>query len=112
MQGSIVSTTLPSGTYQKGATFDLKEVSKEMELSDQQKQMLEDVFTYHAPTPDQLPRYNVIREAAKDFATSILANTSPSADQSASLRHIREAVWTANASIALEGFESVNPPRR
>ena len=61
------------------------------------------VFKYHAPTADQLPRYEAIREAAKEFARVVEANTIPCADQSAALRHIRDAVMTANASIALGG---------
>ena len=35
------------------------------------------------------------------FAKIIVANTSPCADQSPALRKLREAVMTANASIAL-----------
>jgi len=82
------------------------------ELSPLQQKQLEEYFTYHPPTSDQLPRYEAIRGAAKEFAHVLLANTPPSADQSASLRLLREAVMTANASIALEGCEAVNPPRR
>jgi hypothetical protein len=37
------------------------------------------------------------------FARVAVNNTPQSADQSAGLRHIREAVMTFNASIALEG---------
>lgn len=65
---------------------------------------IDEYFTYHAPKPDQLPKYEAIREAAKAFARVLDANTSKSADQSAALRLLRECVMTANASIALEGF--------
>lgn len=51
-----------------------------------------DVFSYHAPEGDQLDRYAAIRRAAHDFA-----------DQQAALRHVREAMMTANAAIALKG---------
>jgi hypothetical protein len=64
---------------------------------------LNDLFSYHAPRPDQLPKYQAIRSAAKHFAEIVLSNTPPSADQSASIRKIREAVMTANAAIALDG---------
>jgi hypothetical protein len=59
------------------------------------------LFTYHPPTADQIPKYEAIRAAAKDFATVLVANTPLSADQSAALRKLRECVHTANASIAL-----------
>lgn len=61
-----------------------------------------DLFTYHAPKADQPERYQNIRNAAREFALVLVANTKPSADQAASIRLLREAVMTANASIALE----------
>jgi hypothetical protein len=61
------------------------------------------LFRYHAPTPEQLPRYETIREAARIFARVILDSTPRGADQSAAIRHLRECVMTANAAIALEG---------
>lgn len=66
------------------------------------KEVIEDLFTYHAPKPGQPERYQAIREAAKHLANVIVENTAVGADQSASIRHVREAVMTANASIALE----------
>lgn len=59
------------------------------------------LFKYHAPTPEQLPKYEAIREAARQFALVLLQHTPPGSDQSAAFRHLREAVMTANASIAL-----------
>jgi hypothetical protein len=64
---------------------------------------LEHLFSYHAPTPDQIPKYEAIRAGAKAFAKILLENTPGCADQSAALRHLRESVMTANASIALGG---------
>jgi hypothetical protein len=64
---------------------------------------IDDIFSYHAPTPDQVPKYEAIREAAKVFASAILANTPTCPDQTATIRLIREATMTANASIALNG---------
>ncbi len=63
---------------------------------------IEDLFTYHAPKPGQPERYQAIREAAKNLATVIVANTPPSADQTHAVRQIRSATMFANASIALE----------
>lgn len=64
---------------------------------------LDDTFSYHAPEGDQLERYARIRSKAKEFAAVVLANCPSSADRSAALRKVREAVMTANASIALKG---------
>lgn len=63
---------------------------------------IEDLFTYHAVKPGQQERYQAIRSSAKELAKVIVANTPASADQSAATRHLREAIMTANASIALE----------
>lgn len=64
---------------------------------------LNNVFSYHYPEHEQLAQYEAIRQAAKVFATVICDNTPRCADQVAALRKVREAVWTANASIALKG---------
>ena len=61
------------------------------------------VFSYHQPTADQIPKYEEIRQAAKSFAETVIKLTPVCADQSASIRLIREATMTANAAIALEG---------
>lgn len=67
------------------------------------KANLKDVFSHHAPEGNDLAIYQEIRSAAYDFALVILENCPASADQQAALRHIREAVMTANASVALRG---------
>lgn len=63
---------------------------------------LDDWFVYHAPRPGQQERYVAIREAAKKLAEVVVASSVASADQTAAIRKIREAVMTANASIACE----------
>lgn len=64
---------------------------------------LDHVFSYHAPAPWQLSQFELIRSAAKTLAAVIEANTPRCADQQAAIRHVREAVMTANAAIALQG---------
>ena len=61
---------------------------------------VENWFTYHKPTEEQIPHYEAIREAAKEFCKILVENTPQSADQSAAVRLLRECVMTANASIA------------
>ena len=69
------------------------------------------VFAYHSPRGDQPARYEAIRAAGKHLAQVILELTSESADQSAALRHVREAVMTANAAIALDGRLTMPDPQ-
>ena len=64
---------------------------------------LNHIFKYHSPRPEQLPKYEAIREAGKNLAIIILAETPAGADQTAAIRKVREAVMTANAAIALDG---------
>lgn len=65
---------------------------------------LPDIFTYHSPKGDQPKMYAAIREKALELAQVIINCTPPSADQTAAIRLLREAVMTANASIALDGL--------
>jgi len=64
---------------------------------------LDNWFVYHTPSPEQIPKYHLIREAGKKLAETILENTPPSADQTAAIRKVREAVMTANAALACDG---------
>lgn len=75
------------------------------------KAALKELFSYHAPKPDQIPRYEAIRKAAYEFALVIAENTTSSPDQSAAIRKLRECVMTANASIALEDVSDGLPKR-
>jgi hypothetical protein len=67
------------------------------------RENLQDVFSYHKPSRDDQVNYEYLRNHARDFAEAIIACTPPCADQQAALRHVREAVMTANAAIALKG---------
>ena len=67
------------------------------------KSDLDEMFSYHKPEPDQIPKYEAIRAAAKEFAGVLLDNTPQSPDQTVAIRHLRNAVYSANASIALKG---------
>jgi hypothetical protein len=64
---------------------------------------IENWFNYHAPTEGQKISYELLRAAAREFALAIVNNTPPSADQTAALRKVREAVATANMAIACGG---------
>ena len=62
---------------------------------------LDNLFTYHAPITDQQARFQRLRLAAKNLASEILDCCPPSADRSDALRSVRNALMTANASIAI-----------
>jgi len=65
---------------------------------------LPEIFKYHSPQGDQPQRYEAIRAKALELAKVICENTPLCADQAAAIRLLREAVMTANASIALQGL--------
>lgn len=62
--------------------------------------VIEDIFTYHAPEGDQPERYKRIRAKAKELAYVIHWACDPGPERTAAMRHLREAVMTANQSIA------------
>lgn len=68
------------------------------------EEVLAELFKYHPPTPESLPKYAAINQAAKNFAEVILQNCPRSSDRSDAIRKIREARMTANAAIALGGL--------
>lgn len=59
-------------------------------------------FAYHPPADHQVPRYEAIRDAARQFALLILRITPSCPDQSVAIRKVREAVSAANMAIACE----------
>lgn len=67
------------------------------------QEQIDNWFTYHSPSPEQLPKYLAIRDAGKAFAEVIVENTPDSADCTYAVRKIREAVMTANQAIACGG---------
>src|SRR5579859_7747452 len=67
-------------------------------MSDEEK--LEQIFTYRPPTPFTGPKFETLREAARHFAKVILMNVPPGADRTCAIRHVRDAVMTANAGVS------------
>lgn len=64
---------------------------------------LHGVIEYHAPSTAALQNIANVRLGAENLCRAILQNCPDCADRSAALRHVREAMMTANASIVLEG---------
>ncbi len=57
-------------------------------------------FTYHAPSPNQVVKYDAIRNMARGLAVHILTLTPESREQSLAITHLEQAVMWANAAIA------------
>jgi hypothetical protein len=66
-------------------------------------EQIENWFSYHATSSDNLVAYEKLRSAGKQFAQAINDLCPESADKTAAIRKVREAVMTANASIACGG---------
>ena len=64
------------------------------------RELLENNFTYHAPKPDQLPRYEAIRAKGKELAILLTENCPQSRELSLAIANLEPAIFWANASIA------------
>ncbi len=60
-------------------------------------------FTHHSPNEADVLAYGVIRGAGLALAEAIVTNTPASADQTAAIRKVREAVAAANMARACGG---------
>jgi len=69
-------------------------------ITGEESKRIEKDFNYHPPKPDQVPRYNLIRDFAKTFAYWIVENCPPSRERVLALTHLEESVMWTNASIA------------
>jgi len=74
--------------------------SQKYPVSQEMYDRLQNTFCYHAPKPDQLPRYEELRAEARDMATLMVMLCPPSRELSLALTHLEEAVMQANAAIA------------
>lgn len=61
---------------------------------------LDNIFTYHAPTPSQTKCYVVLRAEAKLLAERIMELCPQSRERSLAMTKVEEAVMWANAAIA------------
>ena len=77
----------------------MKKVSVDVPNDDK----IQNWFTYHPPSDGDIPKYKEVRNKALDLARTINSCCPDGADKSAAIRKVREAVMTANASIACCG---------
>ena len=57
-------------------------------------------YTYHAPRPDQIEKYAVIRANVHSIAQEFVSLCPTSRELALALTHLEEAVFWANAAIA------------
>jgi hypothetical protein len=69
-------------------------------LTSEQLDRLDNWFTYHAPFGSQLVRYEAIRNAGRQLATTIMLHTPDSEEQQQALMLLRQTIMMANAAIA------------
>lgn len=68
------------------------------------EEILAELFRYHQPTTETLPKFQAINQAAKNFAEIVLQNCPRGADRSIVLNCIRNARMFANAAVSLNGL--------
>lgn len=66
-------------------------------------EQIEDIFTYHAPKPEQIEKYAKINEAFQSCAKVINEVMPAGAGATSAIRKLSEARMAANAAVALEG---------
>ncbi len=66
--------------------------------------IIEECFTYHSPTLEQVDQTQAVRGAARVLARAIENQCPPCADRDAALRKVGEASMTANRAIILKGL--------
>jgi hypothetical protein len=62
------------------------------------------IFKHHPPAYSNIEKYTVIRDVGRLFTKDVLEITPPGSDQDEAIKHIRMAVFFANAAIALKGM--------
>lgn len=70
---------------------------------------IENDFTYHPPTQDQIPKFVAIRDEAKNFAHLIDKLVPDGREKSLALTALDQVVWSANAGIARAKEENPEP---
>jgi hypothetical protein len=61
---------------------------------------LENIYTYHPPTQETLPKFEQLRSKAKEFACLIQEICPDSRERAAGLTNLENALFWVNASVA------------
>lgn len=57
-------------------------------------------FTYHRPTDEQIPKYEALRDKARELALLMLETVPPGPELRLAVENLRQAVMNANQGIA------------
>ena len=60
-------------------------------------------FTYHSPKPEDVPKFEQLRNAAREFATLIISLVPDSLERAEALNRLDEVVMFSNAGISRHG---------
>lgn len=69
-------------------------------VTDEDREMIANRFTYHPPKENQIERYNAIRAQGLKMAESIITLTPPGRERSIALTKLDELVMFMNAAVA------------
>lgn len=70
------------------------------DITEEERERLDNNFTHHPPFGDQAARYEIIRFTARQLASTFMRFCPPSRELSLALTEIENAVMWANAAIA------------
>jgi hypothetical protein len=70
------------------------------QMTDQDKERLDNSFTYHPLKGDQTERYGILRGKAQDFAELLMEMVPPSRERSLAITKLEESIMWANKAIA------------
>lgn len=73
---------------------------EEYPISPEDQATIDNDFTYHPPTSEQVDKYPVIRSEAKALCETLYKLAPGSAERTLAKRKLEEFVFWANASIA------------
>lgn len=65
------------------------------------EEQLENIFTYHKPTPAQVGKYAVLRAKGKELAYLINTSCPDSKEKRMAIMSLQQTIMWANASIAI-----------
>lgn len=61
---------------------------------------IDNAFTYHSPTDEQIQKFQILRVQARQLAHTINAQCPDSREKNESMNHLDAVIMFANASIA------------
>lgn len=96
--GLLWATSVPYSETKEPGTWHHAEQSQHQAHG--KRAQVEHNFTYHAPKPEQQPKYERLRELAKELGLAIVDLTPESREQSLAITDLENCIMHANAAIA------------